>query len=244
MHIDDFSIMFFVKFIKPEHQEQFLDGELVIRDLNYYIGSEEDQEKGMADKNEGSFILNRAVLQIGEEIIPEEDHGQVKISSHYINEMPVLCLFAIKRSMFKEKEVNEKEVKYQLQFENGVLEHMKEHFGEDVLLIGAAPFIERVKNVCTERKVQVIDKFVKYFDFSIDEEERIRLVKDIYNPEIAFVKDEFFESQNEYRFAFPSEKIDENREPKSFLLEIGDIREITKCFKADDLLNLELIFKI
>lgn len=244
MHIDDFSIMFFVKFIKPKHQEQFLDGELVIRDLNYYIGSEKEQEKGMADKNEGSFLLNRAVLQIGKEIIPEEDHGPVKISSHYINEMPVLCLFAIKRSMFKEKEVNEKEVKYQLQFENGVLEHMKEHFGEDVLLIGAAPFIERIKNSCSKKEISEKDGLVKYFDFSIDEKERYDLVKDIFNPNIAFVKDIFFEPQNEYRFALPSEKIDENREPKSFLLEIGDIRDIAYKFKADELKKLELVFNI
>lgn len=244
MHIDDFSIMFFVKFIKTKYQEQFLDGELVIRDLDYFIGSEKEQEKGMADKNEGAMVLNSAPIKIGDREIGSHGYEHLSISSDLVKQMPVLCLFAIKRSMFKEKEVNEKEVKYQLQFENGVLEHMKEHFGEDVLLIEAGPFIKRVKNVCLEKEFQVIDRLVKYFDFSVDEEERIRLIKNIFNPEIAFVKDDFFQSQNEYRFAFPSEKIDENREPKSFLLAIGNIRDIAKCFRADDLEIMELVFKI
>lgn len=232
------TIICFVKFISEEHQNQFLDGNLFMRDLQYFIDSEEEQ--GRADNQEGSFVLNEAQLEIGEEKV--EGLIRTRITSDFATKMPILCLFTIEDTMFIENKDDSSE--WVINFDDGVLEHMKKHFGENVLLIQAKPFIERAKLACREQSIDLIYHFVRYFDYSKDSMDRINFTKDIFNPKIAFAKSEYFQAQNEFRFAFPSEEIDKELEIPNFTLDIGDLRDITTNIHADELLRFKLKFDI
>ena len=109
------------------------------------------------------------------------------------------------------------------------LEKLISDFGDNMLIINAVGFAERVKKKCEESGIAFRMGKVKYHDFSVNYQDRISKYFYLDSPDICFVKDEFFRAQNEYRVLLDNVYSDE-----PYILDIGNITDLVTNFKIRD----------
>lgn len=211
-----------------------------MRELQFFIDLEKTKGKGKGDRNEGALIYNNASITIGDYEIKNSEYKHLAINSPDIVNMPVLCLYTIQLKLFKEIESTEEYAKLKLKIPTEELEYMEKEFGNNLFLINAREFINRVEKACKIEDNFLKHKLVKYYNYSSDNPERIKASKDIFNTDIAFMKDNSFKAQHEYRFLLSNVDMKEDKFGYYYELEIGDIRDIVKKIRIEDLDNCKM----
>lgn len=217
----------FLKFVSPEFEKDFLDGNLYMKSLQYFIDEEATHGAGRGDKYEASWIMKPLSIKIGDVTIEEKDIKEVSIRSHEFSNAPVYCMFAIEeKHIQRDSETNLSKVVIPKQ----ELELIINEFGNNAFYVPAAEFLKRVENACDSQKIHVANGLVAYYDTSLNDAEYTNRVKDIFNVNVAYTKKIEFKHQNEYRFL----KLNQTITPDSYdYLKIGDLRDIATKVEFD-----------
>lgn len=218
----------FLKFLSTEFEKDFLDGNLYMKSLQYFIDEEEKHGAGRGDKYEASWIMQPLSIKIGDVTIEEDEIKEVSIRSHEFSNAPVYCMFAIEeKHIQRDPDTNLSKIVIPKQ----ELELIINEFGNNAFYVPAAEFLKRVENACNSQKTHVAKGLVAYYDTSLNDVEYTNRVKDIFNVNIAYTKKIEFKHQNEYRFL----KVNQAITPDSYdYLKIGDLRDIAKKVEFDN----------
>lgn len=226
-----------LKFVDPQFTESTLDGGFYFCRTGYFIDLEKQQkEKGIGDSKEGSWskYMNEDSV-----FVIETDNGErfpLKVKSgafftHYegIRNVPMCCFtFLSLENDFYEENDNWK-------IKHHVIESLKEQFKDrDALLFNPPELLERVKKFCEEKGFPMKGNIVQYYD---ERQEPHPVSEQDFNmnpTKSLFFKRKFFEFQKEYKIILPD--IFE----EDFILNSGDVRDITMKMDIENLKNLSL----
>ncbi|WP_102693981.1 hypothetical protein [Rummeliibacillus pycnus] len=222
-----------VKFMKPEFVDRFREGNIRMSDLNTYIKMEKKSMiRGMGDKLEGAAVIKAESFELYEEgtdnLFFTGNSSRFTLTSNDLTKTPVFCSFAINDKILEI--INEDNDYYYVkpQLDEKDVEKLIQDFDNTAVLIDVK-FIQRFIDVCKKKNIGVKADIIKYFDYGINQKDRLKQYTDIHNPNMCFIKDKYFESQNEHRIALKSER---TTEPITF--NIGDISDITTVFDIKD----------
>lgn len=226
-----------LKFVNSQFTESTLDGQIYFCRSGYFIDLEKQQkEKGIGDSKEGSwseYINKDSVFFI------ETENGErfpLKVKSgtfftHYegIRNVPMCCftLLSLENDFYEENG--------SWKIKHHVFENLKEQFKDrDALLFNLPKLLERVKKSCEEKELPMKGNIVQYYD---ERQELHPVLEQDFNKnptKALFYKRKFFEFQKEYRIILPD--IFE----EDFILNLGDIRDITMKMNIEKLKSLSL----
>ncbi|WP_448163221.1 hypothetical protein [Bacillus mobilis] len=230
-----------IKFFRPEHVQQFLDGMLYFKNAGYFIDEEEKRgNKGIGDKHEGSFFspFNPQTHEIYISIGDGEEKHKLNITrgfstSRYENvrQLQLTCFTAITLDDMENINVSEQKIKDEL------IEELKKDFEGrvPVLISDENTFFDKVKDAFETADIGAKRGFVNYFDgykgYPLTEEEYENDITKAF-----FYKKDYFKSQREYRI-ITSHPV----EGDSLELHLGDIKEcVVNLESVDNLKNLML----
>lgn len=236
-------ISFFLKFIKPEYEEDFIQGRLYMNTLKYFIDEEKKSGiRGVGDALEASAVFSDVKLRFIEPntdtVVMEGSAKRINLYSDNRVQSPVFCLYAVDNDVLEFSE-SDREIIAKPKISKVDLEKLVSDFGDNMIIVNPAPFVERVLAKCKELKIGCKMQKVKYYNFNTNYGDRIDKYEDLENPDICFIKDEYFKNQNEYRIL-----LKDTYSSEAFILDIGDISDITTKFKITDFFsgNFELRF--
>lgn len=218
---------FFVKFTPKEYIERFRAGNIHMKNLKTYIDMEKESGvTGIGDKLEASLFLNKPKLQMA-----DPDSGEVLIDMELKNTTiwseedlyhPVFCVYVIDSDSLKVIKDDYDGVTTKMDISEEDLDDLIRTFGETAILIKASEFIERFKESCKKKGFTYQSSKAKYYNFSVNEKERVDAFFADNPYEKAFIKRSIFEMQNEFRFILT------NHTTIDFYdFNIGDISDIT-----------------
>ncbi|MDL4842482.1 hypothetical protein [Aquibacillus rhizosphaerae] len=214
-----------IKFGKYEHMKALQEGKIFARPLGYfqdierkeldkamrhdqYEGTDElYQPKVMMEKGESVFVTNPEGNVLGD--ITSSILGPMKMSSGYLTNTPVFCMFSIHSELLRA-------------YEKGLIETLigqrVKEFGNYVLIItDYNEFIERIDKLCkkySNRKLSAVPGVVEYVD-----------TKTFHGKYGVFKKPLEYSYQNEFRIVFDGLSISSDH---SIIAEIDDISDISK----------------
>jgi len=223
-----------VKF--TSHIESLRNGTVFMNNLKTYIDMEKETKiKGMGDKLEAAHVYSDVNIKMyttgTEELIQEGPVGQVSFR-HTDDEMtPVYCLFALHKDNLIVVGEDEDYYEVQIDISDNEVEKIISDFGEDLLFINAAPFINKLEHKLKELNYSYKIEIVKYDDYGVNLSERIEAYQE-NNHNIFFWKDKRFAYQHEYRIVLTSQLTE-----GGITIEIGNISEFSYAFKAEDFFN-------
>ncbi|MCM0627403.1 hypothetical protein M5J14_23260 [Lysinibacillus sp. OL1_EC] len=225
---------FLLKFVKPEYENDFIQGKLRMNPLSYFIKREKETgDRGVGDALEASAVYADVELTLMD---PETDEVLVKGKAERVNlhsndriKSPVLCMYSVDKDVLQVDSEDESTIGTFPRIEKDDLDKLISDFGDNMLIINAKLFMDRVKEKCEELQIDFKAGKVKYHDFSTNYSDRVSKYLDLDSSEICFIKDDYFKAQNEYRLLL------ENVSTESFyILEIGDISDLVTKFKISD----------
>lgn len=225
-------IHFFIKFGEKEYMEEFRKGKIFCRPLTYFQKQEKQDLAKRHDKYEGvtrlvqPTVLKKQNVEMvlgygefdGEKFentieITDNILGPIRFSNGIDSKKPVHCLYAFCNSHFQ-------------QYLDGTLkvlfdERVKEFGGYVVFIKDPREFMKRVKKSAEIINLKMEEGLISYIDAEKHHGE--------YG---IFSKPVEFEYQREFRIAFNMwlENSDE-----TFILNIGDISDITMLLSFDEL---------
>jgi hypothetical protein len=234
--------LFFVRFSQKQYLEDFQKGKLFMNNLKKYIEEEEKTGiKGVGDKHEASHVLNDLIIKMYDsetnEFITEIPAGSIMFREDQYLYKPVLCLFTMWSDSFHMVSEDEDFIYAKLVFSKEQKEKIKEHFGENALIIPSNAFLGQVHNKFIEKEFDFVHGLVKYSDYKVNESKRFEIYSK-RTAEIAFIKDKSFQYQNEYRILIKNQDVEDHLEVK-----IGEI-EGTSLLETEYLLNDNFAIKI
>ena len=225
--LGDSDVSFLVKFVEPQFVETTMDGNFYFARNKYFIELEEQEEnKGIADKHEGSWSR---LLQKSDQIMLETDDERIVLpvtpnvihTKYEVTEQIPICCFVF-LSVKKDFEIvpNTNKLKLKPEVET---ELRKQFIGRHLILISDMwKALERFEKSAEVMNFHLTNGLVEYFD---EETESHPLSEDEYeiNPIAAlFYKSKFFEHQKEFRLVI-NKPLDED-----VLVDLGDIKDIAK----------------
>jgi hypothetical protein len=224
------SIIYLVKFFeKKEYAESFLNGELYLNTLSFFKKYDKDEGDGRGDPYEapeGWYQPNQIELKLGEHVF-NDIVAPVIIQKPHHDSLNLLCLTACHAGMFTQvNSDNINDFKKQLSLDEDV-----KRLGElAVMILEPEKFLEKIFLAAEERGISLEAGLVQYFeeDFS----------GSFTGADVLFKKHENFSFQSEYRVV-----MDINEEHDSENLYIGDIRDIAKFVKVEELINPSIKLK-
>ncbi len=211
-----------IKFQSKENIDSIRQGKIYMKTLKWY--REHENENGdtiVGDEYEALWFLRDA------EIIFPDINEIVKVSNEAIhttfsNDF-VFCMFGIypKKDCFEYSEEQKAELA---------------SFGDTALLItNKNEFIKRMVIAAKREKMKLYAGFVSYYNPGTDNANMIlSLIDGMHN--IAFWKRNRYSLQQEYRFLLHSPNTDKDH----FILEIGDISDISVVMKTSSALNARI----
>ncbi|MFD2657566.1 hypothetical protein [Gracilibacillus thailandensis] len=224
---------FLFKFVRKEHLEDFLSGNIYMPLSKYFIELEENQvNKGVGDKYEGSYIsnvdpkTNKFEIEIEPGKFAPLNFTKAFHSYRYkgIENIPITCFTMIHTEDLEEVEKDIfaiKENVIQDLKQSGIFENRK------AIFIDTKPFIDKFTTIINNTYSYKCAS-VKYFNTY--QENNINKNHYDKNPfEALFYKRDIFASQREYRIILRHNF----EEPPT--IKIGDIRDICRVFDASTL---------
>lgn len=232
--LPDDKTAFLLKFVIPEYEDDFIQGKLYMNPLQYFINREKESGvRGVGDALEASAVFVDVDLTfkhpVTNEILMTGNAGRINFHSNNRVQSPVLCMYSVDKEVLKIVSEDETYINAKPIIEPTDLEKLISDFGDNMLIINAAKFAERVMRKCKEDNIICRMGKVKYYDFSRNYSDRINAYNDLENSDICFIKDDFFRAQNEFRILLENIYKDSH-----YILNVGDLSDITTKFKISD----------
>ncbi|WP_437828985.1 hypothetical protein ACQRXC_14980 [Niallia taxi] len=214
-------------------KDSFLSGNLYMNNFKRYIDMEKESGiKGVGDKYEAAHVYKNLSFKmydsVTNELVLEGESSAMDFRLDGAEKRPVLCLFAITGELLEVVREDEEYYHTKISLPEDQAKKMISEFGDELIFINPVGFLNKVTAVLNEKDFSYRASLVKYDDYSINSSARLESYKKNDN-EIYFWKDIFFENQYEYRIVITDQEIDE-----PLILSIGDIRDITKVFNAEE----------
>lgn len=211
-----------IKFGEYKYMEQMQRGQLYFRPLGDFSKLEmKELEKetphlryDIYEGTEKIYSPKHTTVKIGEVTIgPSELAGPVRVAKEESNKIPILCMYAITHKLVEN-------------FIKGKQAHVIHNeclkFGDTALIITNIPeFFERIKTSARKLNINVSGDLVKYFN-----------INEYHGDWGPFRKPNEYKYQSEYRIVLGNKKID-----SQFILDIGDISDISLILNASELQN-------
>ncbi|WP_221388066.1 hypothetical protein [Clostridium perfringens] len=231
------NVVFMIKFGEVENLKKLQKGELYCKNLKFYSDQERKTgDKSMGDIIEGKYRLTQCCIDCYDKetkkLYYRYKDKTVLISVEDIEKMPVFCITGIKVEDLTFKKEDESTVSCNLKFSN-ILEKMysESYWNSGLIITNMSAFIDRVIKSCKNEGIEIQRRPVNYTDMDKNCLDRIQDIdKNLNN--IAFWKDESYSYQYEYSIAFENKVVDDN-----FILDIGDISDISKLYNKKELLD-------
>jgi len=228
------------KFGKKEYMQKFQEGEVYMNRIQYYIDlAKEKNDEFIGDEFEATIPLNNVTMQMLEPDTGNllgEAKGNLNLTYGDIKKYPIYCLFSLNFNNVIDNilyvDDNRLEVRYE--FTSEQMEQIKKYFGDTVVAItDPDKFIEKILNYSKSNNICCMNGGVKYY--SNNQKEHLVDCKE--NPDnIAFWKREKYKEQQEYRIMLCQEN------EKEKIIDIGNIKDITKLLSTEEILNTYAIF--
>lgn len=157
--IDGFEtkVFMFVKFIKKEWVDSFLDGNMYMNNFKYFIDQENsDSVKGQGDAFEGAHVikfLNATAYTLdenGSEIkLADVESAALIERDPKVNKFPMFCLTCLGSHDYIVLEKTENIIKFKLNIPEEDKNKIKDTFNADIALVSISPFtfISRFRKV-------------------------------------------------------------------------------------------------
>lgn len=219
MYIKGFPL---IKFKSEEIINSLQGGKIYLNSLKWFRDYEnENGDTIVGDNYEGMLHVNDG------ELINKETGEHISLNDNLISTTSsnafVYCMTFISPSIdeFTFSELQKEDLKT---------------FGDTALVIlDSEEFINRIKQKAAENGYSLLCNTVQYYDEENDNANIwISLLNNINN--IAFWKRKSYSHQQEFRFVISADKCKEDH----IELEIGDISDISKVFKTEDVLNFKI----
>lgn len=236
--IDGFEtkVFMFVKFIKKEWIDSFLDGNMYMNNFKYFIDQENsDSVKGQGDAFEGAHVikfLNATAYTLdenGSEIkLADVESAALIERDPKVNKFPMFCLTCLGSHDYIVLEKTENIIKFKLNIPEEDKNKIKDTFNADIALVSISPFtfISRFRKVA--EKLGCLCAHVRYEDFKVyDTLKRENFIKG--TADILFSKEVSLSYQKEFRFVLSDVQSD-----VPFNLELGNLRDIFTPIDIND----------
>jgi ATP-dependent helicase YprA (DUF1998 family) len=220
-----------------ERLEELRDGMLYMNNFQYFVEREKQTGiKGVGDQYEVASVMNNVNLKFidhetGEHVFSVEG-AQILYRRDEVLDMHVFCMFALDTDMMQVVQHGEGFVEAKFAIPDEQLNELEGVFGKYVLVTFIDHFMNRVEKSFAEQNIHFLAEKVKYSDFSVNIEERVRsFVED--RTDMFFWKDNYFRNQNEFRIVVLNRQ---SKHPyKAKIKNIQDISFIVETNKLNDL---------
>jgi hypothetical protein len=216
--------------------ESLQKGNLYMNTLRFFKELEEKAEiKGMGDKNEGSMILTELDIKIynneTNELVYQGPAGRSAFTLEEDLQKHALCLCYLDYSNLEIYERVDNYLNAKIIFTDEQKEEFRKSFGKHVLVMPFPIFVKNLEDTFNKEDIAFVRDIVKYDDFSINNKERLDDFME-NKPEKYFWKDNYFETQREYRVIVLNRDSDE-----PFQINIGDISNNSFITSSENLFN-------
>lgn len=236
---------FLLKFVSPEYENDFIQGKLYMNTLQYFIKREKESGvRGVGDALEGSAVFVDVDLNfkhpVTDEVLMTGKAGRINFHSNNRILSPVLCMYSVDREVLKVESEDETHINTTPIIKKDDLEKLMSDFGDNMLIINAAKFAERVLTICEEQNIICRMGKVEYYNFDKNYTDRINSYYNLDSSDICIIKDDYFKSQNEFRILLENVYND-----GPFILDVGNLLDIITKFKISDFFsgNFGIAFK-
>lgn len=233
---------FFVKFMEKKYVDSFRKGYVHMKNLKAYVDEEKNkQKKGVGDKYEGSLVLKGGQMIVyneTEELLFKMDTGEITVTHDQDLLHPVFCSYVIDMDNLEIVEETDNEVFTNIAISDEELGKIIEEFPDTAVFIAAGQFYNRFLAACKNKGYDLDAEKVKYYDYSINQKDRVTT---FYNDPLvkkAFIKSDYFQHQNEFRFIITNKEISEPLDD----FNIGDISDITFEMKTEEIYKFKSKF--
>lgn len=237
------TVICLVKFFqKEEYADSFLNGNLHLNRLSYFIDLE---KKGSGvdlvrpDKYEGviqllqpnsdlNMILSVPKLGITHVLHGNQMAGPLSMTSDYVTNMHVFCMYALKTTYeYNEKgEFNIPDSELEKLQKELMIDERNFQFGEFAVITSGKHFIDKLDEYSSRNKTDIRYSTVKYYDENT-------FNGDIHEEYAIFYKQKRFEYQNEFRIRINTKTNGKN----PLNINIGDISKFSKKIKSSEINN-------
>ncbi|KAF6630645.1 hypothetical protein H6F38_14555 [Paenibacillus sp. EKM208P] len=197
--------MLMVKFTEEKYVNDIYDGKLFFNPLKYFVDLHEGTGiKGQGDKYEGANIINNvSVKLINQDCnIPvlEGMFGKIIERNGISDHIPVFCLTTFTADNFEIIDETNESYRAIFNVDKNTRNKIEENFGNRAVVINPVSFIKGINQSCKDNGISYASKKVKYEDIFINRRERITNYNNLTIDSL-FIKDKYFEYQNEFRIA-------------------------------------------
>jgi hypothetical protein len=235
---------FFLKFGQRKYMELLQQGNLHMKNLQYFIAYEEEKaKKGRGDKYEGATVLSDVIMQFRnpetDEVLFEINSARTQLRDDSVLTKPVFCMTCISGEDLEV--INETDNYYEakIKFSEQLKEEMVSEFGDTVLVISAGNFSDRIKEVFNKEGLAYGQGKVDYYDYNINHSKRLQYFEEGNNPMIFFTKDELIAYQKEFRIVVLDKDTDDHLN-----IDIGDITSFSGLADTRTFLNDNIAVRI
>jgi len=204
--IEDFkNIKFFVKFVKSEHVDDLLDGNLFMNPLSTFIKQElESNQRGQGDKYEGAHVFRMTNIKIidpeTEQLIATCKQGTVQENYSGAEDTPIFCFTVFSSKDFEVIDEEDDSISIKLNIEEEDKKNFLKDFGDKAVVL-PFNFVELLSEDANNNGHTYIIQQVKYDEYEKGINSQHKKLFDDASFDIVFWKDSFFEFQREARFA-------------------------------------------
>ncbi len=222
----------FVKFGSKENLVKLQQGQLYMKNLQYYVDLEKNTlDEDVGDKYDGQMMLEDTKVTLVDyetkELFKEFTTTRVSMGLGF-SKCPVFCFFSFDDRNSIKAELNGDNLKAYYEFTDEQRNKLNA-FGTHALIIkNTNEFVERIQNGLLSNEIGYSRGFVQYYSYN--NIEHFRQVKED-NTKIAFWKRQKYAYQQEYRFLAHT-TVDDH-----LIIDIGDISHITQLVETKRLLN-------
>lgn len=231
------NLLFLMKISSKEHIDDLRSGKMYMKPLQFFIDIENNDVIG--DNLEGTLRLKETNLKFFDLKTKEKvDEISSDIDFDFgFKDNPVFCMYAFdKRNYYSCEKINSEEILCDFRFDEKTKDMLKV-FGKKALVIKNIPeFFNRVKQAAERQNIKYKSGNVNYFENYNEAEQIIDVYKN--NSNVVFQKQEKYSYQQEFRILMDIQVEDH------FILDIGDISDITKVFDTNTILNSGLKLRI
>lgn len=222
--------------------DDLLNGRIRMNNLKKYIDIEKnDRKKGQGDLMEASRVYRDLNLTIHDnetdEIFFTLSNSDMTFIVDGDEKKPVFCTLLLTSKHFKYYSEDDDHITYILQINNDEIEHMLENFPQQLVVIPAPVFFNRMNKTAIENNYHLVHRPVIYDDFNENNFERIKSYDEDHS-NVFFWKDRYFEKQNEYRFVILNKEVDDYMH-----FEIGSLHDVGFKYNANDFFKGKVTFK-
>ncbi|MGE7988938.1 hypothetical protein [Lysinibacillus fusiformis] len=239
----DIKAYFFVKFMEKKYVDRFKEGYVHMKNLKAYVDMEKDKQKvGVGDKYEGSLVLKGGQLKVyneADEHLFDLETEEVTLTHEQDLLHPVFCSYVIDMDNLKIIDETNDYVTTNIAMSDEELEKIIEEFPDTAVFISASEFYNRFLAACKNKGYDLDAEKVKYYDYLINQKDRVATFLTDPLVKKAFIKSDYFQHQNEFRFIITNKEIYEPLDD----FNIGDISDIAFEMKTDEILKFKTRFK-